>query len=228
MAKARTVETITDRQIQRASEFFLHRCRANAALLPREIVRDVLEEEGDALAQGMFEALRVRVARREAQHSRETLAGVLANVDPSVRIWPTFRMPYPRRMEELLHPDLAEVGPITFKVTDLKAFYLNPDDDEVATNGVPIYEHLKTGGLLAHCLGLRDLEAIQRQGIAFFRQFYHGKAVLGWKSIGKFEQGLLRVPYLYENQGKVTIGWRWLEHTFFPDKYLTLHFEVAA
>ncbi|MBI4155749.1 MAG: hypothetical protein HY507_00775 [Candidatus Zambryskibacteria bacterium] len=57
-------ETITLGQIGRASDRFSERCRTNAVSLPRDTVQLVLEDEGDALAQEMFEALRTRVERR--------------------------------------------------------------------------------------------------------------------------------------------------------------------
>jgi hypothetical protein len=63
-APAATVETITAEQIGRAGDRFAEKCRKNKASLPKEIVQKVLEEEGDALAQEMFETLRRRVEAR--------------------------------------------------------------------------------------------------------------------------------------------------------------------
>lgn len=57
-------EGITAGQIGRASDRFSDRCRTNSASLPKDAVQQILEEEGDQLAQDMFEALRVRVERR--------------------------------------------------------------------------------------------------------------------------------------------------------------------
>lgn len=57
-------EQISAGQIGRASDRFSDRCRTNAASLPRDTVQLILEEEGDALAQEMFEVLRARVERR--------------------------------------------------------------------------------------------------------------------------------------------------------------------
>ena len=56
--------TITKEQIGRAADRFSVKCFKNAATFPKDIVQDVLENEGDALAQEMFEAFRKRVERR--------------------------------------------------------------------------------------------------------------------------------------------------------------------
>ena len=58
------IETITAGQIGRASDRFSERCRVNAVSLPKDTVQLVLEDEGDQLAQEMFEMLRTRVERR--------------------------------------------------------------------------------------------------------------------------------------------------------------------
>jgi hypothetical protein len=58
------VELISAGQIGRASDRFSERCRTNASSLPRDMVQAVLEDEGDQLAQEMFQTLRARVERR--------------------------------------------------------------------------------------------------------------------------------------------------------------------
>lgn len=57
-------ESITAGQIGRAAERFSERCRVNASALPKGTAQVVLEDEGDALAQEMFEVFRARVERR--------------------------------------------------------------------------------------------------------------------------------------------------------------------
>lgn len=57
-------EVITSAQVGRASDRFAERCRKNASSLPKDTVQQVLEEEGDQLAQDMFEAFRNHVERR--------------------------------------------------------------------------------------------------------------------------------------------------------------------
>jgi hypothetical protein len=62
--KDKEAEVITAGQIGRAADRFSERCRVNASSLPKDISQIVLEDEGDALAQEMFEAFRLRVERR--------------------------------------------------------------------------------------------------------------------------------------------------------------------
>ena len=57
-------EVATKEQFGRASDRFEERCRKNNATLPKDATQLVLEEEGDELAQEMYEALRKRVERR--------------------------------------------------------------------------------------------------------------------------------------------------------------------
>ncbi len=59
-----TIETITDAQIGRISDRFKERCRKNAVSLLKNLTQQVIEDEGDQLAQEMFEALRKRVETR--------------------------------------------------------------------------------------------------------------------------------------------------------------------
>lgn len=58
------VQPITSEQIGRASDRFQTRCRKHAVSLPKKIVQEVLEHEGDVLSQEMFEVFRNRVERR--------------------------------------------------------------------------------------------------------------------------------------------------------------------
>ena len=59
-----TAEVITAGQISRAADRFSERCRVNASSFSKDTVQVVLEDEGDALAQEMFEVFRARVERR--------------------------------------------------------------------------------------------------------------------------------------------------------------------
>ena len=76
--------------------------------------------------------------------------------------------------------------------------------------GNKIYTHLKKTDTLKTCLGLRDLEEIQKRGIAYFRKHFAGKAVSAWASVVRHRDGNLRVPYLYEDGDKMVLHWRWL------------------
>ena len=60
----KNIAPITAGQIGRAAERFSERCRVNASTLPKETAQVVLEDEGDVLAQEMFEVFRARIERR--------------------------------------------------------------------------------------------------------------------------------------------------------------------
>ena len=55
---------ITQGQIGKMNETLAARCRKNEGSLPSHLVQEVLHEEGDALAEEQFLALRARVERR--------------------------------------------------------------------------------------------------------------------------------------------------------------------
>lgn len=55
---------MSNEQAGRVADRFQTFCRKEGAVLPRETVQAVLEEEGDQLSADMFTALRVRVERR--------------------------------------------------------------------------------------------------------------------------------------------------------------------
>src|SRR3989344_6121093 len=99
MAKYRKhIETITAVEIGRACDGFSDQCRVNAPFLHRDTVRHVLDFESGELAREMFEVFRVRVARRADRETQEMRELFLAVTDPVVRISPTIRLSYPRRM----------------------------------------------------------------------------------------------------------------------------------
>lgn len=80
--------------------------------------------------------------------------------------------------------------------------------------GNRIHEHLKTSNLLEVCLGLADLQAIQKLPVETFRKYFKGKAVFGWKSVVRRRYGYLLVPYLVEDGGQVKLHWFWLGYDF--------------
>ena len=80
--------------------------------------------------------------------------------------------------------------------------------------GNRIHEHLKVGSMLEGCLGLADLQAIQKLPVETFQKYFAGKAVFGWKSVVRDRFGRLSVPYLFEDGGQVKLNWSWLARVF--------------
>jgi len=130
-------------------------------------------------------------------------------LDPIIRVDRTISPTYPNWMEEVIHPELEATGPDNFDVGALDQ-WLHPKQEKGMVTGEVIHKYLKQNKMLTSYLGLRDLEEIQKKGIAFFRKFFSSKAVFGWKSVVRRRFGCLCVPYLFEHGGVVVLDWRWL------------------
>jgi len=132
-------------------------------------------------------------------------------LDPIIRVDRSIRPSYPDWMEKVMHPELESVGPAEYDISAVEQWLHDGQQDGKYIEGNKIYNHLKKDDmlLLKTCLGLRDLEAIQKKGIAFFRKHFKGKAVFGWAGIVRGRRGLLDVPYLFENGVEVVLPWYW-------------------
>lgn len=136
----------------------------------------------------------------------------LVEVAPDlVRVDRTVRPTYPDWMREVLHSELEATGPSEFDYGKL-TMWLHDRQKNGTVTGQVIYDHLKSGDMLSSCLGLRDLEEIQKKGITHFRKYFKGQAVFGWKSVVRLGDGLLDVPYLCESGGRVVLFWDWPGH----------------
>ena len=131
-------------------------------------------------------------------------------LDTIIRVDRSIRPVYPGWVKTVQHPDLEPLGPAEFDASRLELWLHEGQSDNKYTKGHKIYEHLKEKKILEDCLGLRDLEEIQKKGLAFFRKFFKGKTVFGWKSVVLDRYGSLRVPYLCGSGDKVVLDWRWL------------------
>jgi len=78
--------------------------------------------------------------------------------------------------------------------------------------GRVIYAHLQDTGLLASFADLAELEAIKAKGIEFFRQYFAGCAIFGWRGVRDDD-----VPYLIGYDGQVVLGWYWLGNDWDSD-----------
>ncbi len=71
---------------------------------------------------------------------------------------------------------------------------------------------LQDTGLVASCLDLAELCAIQAKGVDFFRKVSKGKlAIFGWRTVQADS-----VPYLTERRGQIEFGWARLDEHY-PD-----------
>ncbi|MEI8249076.1 MAG: hypothetical protein WCG07_01095 [Candidatus Taylorbacteria bacterium] len=131
-------------------------------------------------------------------------------IDSIIRVNRSIRPSYPDWMEEVMHPELETIGPAEYDGTKLEQWLHDGQKDGKWIEGNKIYAHLKKTDMLKTCLGLRDLEEIQKKGIAYFRKHFAGKAVFGWASVVRHRRGNLRVPYLCEGGDEVILDWDWL------------------
>ena len=135
-------------------------------------------------------------------------------IDSIIRVNRSIRPSYPDWMKEVIHPELEAVGPSEYDGAKLEQWLHDGQKDGKWIEGNKIYAHLKKTDTLKTCLGLRDLEEIQKKGIANFRKHFAGKAVFGWASVVRNRLGSLRVPYLFERGGKVVLYWHWLDDSW--------------
>jgi hypothetical protein len=130
---------------------------------------------------------------------------------PLIFVDRTVRPSYPVWVDKILHPWLEGVGPSAYHPKDLE-LWLHSDQEHSIVTGHKILERLQVNDfeLLNGCLSLRDLEEIQKKGIAFFREYFAGKVVFGWKSVALGRSGGRCAPCLVGYDGEVVLGWSWL------------------
>lgn len=118
---------------------------------------------------------------------------------------------YSEWMKELVRPLEERMGPKSFDVAKLDHYLFGKQKTNGYETGHAIQKHLEDEDLLKTCLNLQDLIAIQAKGIDFFRAHFKGKAVFAWKSVVRNRDGDLYAPCLIEFDGRVGLGWRWLD-----------------
>ena len=142
-------------------------------------------------------------------------------ISPIIRVDYSISASYPSWMKERMHPELQRTGTAEYDINKVEQWLHDDQKDGKWMKGDKIYAHLKKTDTLKTCLGLRDLEEIQKKGITFFRKYFKGKVVFGWRDIVRNRNGSLNVPYLYENGDKVILDWDWADNDWY-DYYPTL------
>ena len=166
---------------------------------------------------GVIEDAVNRLNSKNAEEWRAQLVNVFqkglspqVGVDTIIRIDRSVRPVYPDWAKIMMHPDLEPAGPAEYDIMEVKQWFHEDQKDGKCSEGNKIYAHLKETDTLKTCLGLRDLEEIQKRGIVFFQKYFQGKAVFCWKAVVRSPGGNLYVPYLCERGGAVVMDWRWL------------------
>jgi len=158
----------------------------------------------------------------EAWHARfkeQLKEGLLSSkfaADAIIRVDRSVRPSYPDWVKMVMHPKLEPTGPAEYDITKVKQWLHDGQKNGKWVKGEKLYAHLKETDSLKTCLGLSDLEEIQKKGIAFFRKhFQHSKAVFAWKSVVRNSDGSLLVPYLCEDGDEVVVDWNWLDNDWY-------------
>jgi hypothetical protein len=131
-------------------------------------------------------------------------------IDPIIRVDRSVRPSYPDWVKTVMHPELEPTGPAEYDIAKVEQWLHDGQKSSKWMKGEKLYTYLEETDTLKTCLGLRDLEEIQKKGIAFFRKYFKGKAIFGWASVVRNHRGSLDVPYLFESGGGVVLRWRWL------------------
>ena len=124
---------------------------------------------------------------------------------------------YPDWVDKLEYPELESTGPTEFDAGKLQ-LWLHDDQKYLCVNCEVVHSYLKEHYMIKNCLGSRDLEEIQKKGIAFFRKHFKENYVFGWKSVVRGRNGNLYVPYLCVYvDGEVCLRWYWLGNDWDSD-----------
>jgi hypothetical protein len=134
----------------------------------------------------------------------QTSADFFVHVDRSVP------PAYPHWKKRLMHPEWELLGPTQYDLRNLWPFYHDAQRHGMIQSD-EMYSYLKYSEILANCIGLADLMAIQAKGLPLYRKLYRGKVALGWKSVSQDSDDYsIRVPTLYELDGELLLGWVWV------------------
>ena len=113
---------------------------------------------------------------------------------------------HPDWIVKLVHPELDLYGPGAYSIKSVAQWLHEYQRKGIPILGSRIYAELKQSGELKYHLGLRDMIAIQKKGVEFYRKHFHGKYVFGWKGLVLWETGDMGVSYLFENEANVVLG----------------------
>lgn len=119
---------------------------------------------------------------------------------------------------------LEVTGPSKYDLADVILWRHDFQVDGHEIPGEDLYQYLRENQILESCLSLHDGEEIQKKGIALFRQCFGKKTVLLAKSTVMHRVNFgLDMPYLFEKDNEVAMGWIWLGEPLRCDLY-TLRF----
>jgi len=146
-------------------------------------------------------------------------------MDPIIRVnrWSPLTHPYDVKM--VMRSELESLGPDKYDITEVVGWIHNDQNYGNAIEGHKLYAFLKEHDMLRTCVGQRDLEEIQKRGIAFFRKYFGvNRKVFGWLGVTEDINGILSVPYLYEHcDSTVLLGRKNLDEIFYSNDRALRH-----
>ncbi len=114
-------------------------------------------------------------------------------------------------VQKLGYADLERSGPSFFDVSKLDLWIHERQMSNYAP-GEFLLNYLHDQGWIESCLGMSDLQAIQKRGADFFRKYFGDKKIFAWKSIARDHGHRYGVPCLSVQGGGVVINWVWLSN----------------
>ena len=148
-----------------------------------------------------------------------TQEGISISLDPIVRVDRSIRPSYPDDwVRNVLEPQLELSGPAEYSLSTIEQLMHPNQQKDIYVSGNVIYFDLREMKALALCLNLQDCFAIQKKGIAIFRNFFAGNAIFFWALVVVHRNEMdICVPYLVDRGGdKAILGWTWLRDRWLP------------
>ena len=125
---------------------------------------------------------------------------------------------YPNWVRKIMYPKLENIGPTKYDILlEVERWFHkdHKDQAQIKIKDVFIYLRGGAGANLKTYMGIRDLEEIQKKGSIFFRKYFQGKIIYGWKGVVLNNFGHQFVPYIYDTggtEGTIILNWSWLGH----------------
>jgi hypothetical protein len=114
---------------------------------------------------------------------------------------PSLPSAYPEYASKVLYPQNMEVRGLN--PTKLQHWF-HIDYIKGRASGDMVLGYLTLNGLFEDCIGLHELEGIQQKDVYFFRAYFGGEVVFGWRSLMVIGKDYW-VPGLIEFGGEVML-----------------------
>jgi hypothetical protein len=130
----------------------------------------------DALVQVIAKSEESSLVERATEVDRSSVIYVDRTIAPDYFSY--FRE---RHTKKILNHGLERTGPAEFDASKLEQWFINKNQDQMSVG--EIYDYLEKHKMLKDCLGMRDLEEIEKKGSVFFQKYFKGITVIGWKAV---------------------------------------------